>query len=622
MPPEFLFPTRSSDYWIPIRFAEADFSDRDNNYLRVVARLKSGVSLARAKTEMSRIASLLERTYPKENAHTGVSVIRLRDEVPWRTRYLLTALLGAAAGLLLIACTNLASLLLARAVSRRKELAVRTALGAGRERLLRQLLTESLVLAAVGGAVGVLLAIAAVPLGARLVPTGLPIAETPSPDLRVLAFAALLTAITGVAFGVLPALRATGGADASALRDGDRAGSTRSTERLRAILVVTEVAVSVALLVVAGLLIRALGRLERVDPGFRSQNVLTLETTLPRPRYDVTERRAQFYERVLEDVRRLPGVSSAAYVSFLPMVMRGGIWPVTLDERPVEPGTEPFASLRFATPGFFETLRVPLRRGRDFATSDRRGTPSAAVVSESFARFAWPGQDPIGKRFRFALQQPTVVGVVGDVRVRGLESESEPQVYLSYRQVDDGSVIWYAPKNLVLRSSVSPEALLPEIRRIVANADPQVPVSNVQTLSSIVEAETAPRRVQLDVLGAFAIAALFLAGVGIHGLLAFTVSQRSREIGIRIALGAQRREILRMVVRQGVRLAGLGALAGIAVAYAAGRGMEALLFGVHPGDAATFLLAVAVCLLTALAGSLLPARRAVRLDPLSVIRAE
>ncbi len=550
MPRRFQFPSRETEIWAPMQLSEDDASDRTNAYFTVVAKLKPGVSIEAARSEMRVISKQLERAYPKENAKLGVTVFRLRDELSPQSRLLLVALLAAAVGVLLIACTNLANILLARALSRRRELAVRTAMGAGRERLIRQLLTESLILAACGGALGIALAVAVVPLIARLVPTALPIAEVPGVDLRMLGFASLLTALTGIGFGVVPALRACSGANTDGLRDGERAGSDRRTERLRSTLVVVEVSVSVALLIASGLLLRAVWRLQGVDPGFRAESVLTLHTALPLPRYEPTARRVRFYRSVLSDVRDLPGVRSAAYISFLPMLMRGGIWGVTLEGRPEESTNANAASLRFVTPGFFETLRIPIRLGRDVRETDAHDAPFVAVVSDSFVRRHFPGENPLGRRFQFGFHDRTVVGVVGDIKVRGLEASSEPQVYLSYQQADDGEIIGYVPKDLVVATSEPAGRILPAIRGIVRRADSQVPLSNVQPLAEIVRAETAPRRVQAGILLAFAGIAVLLAGVGIHGLLALTVSSRLREIGVRIAMGARRRDILEMVLRQ------------------------------------------------------------------------
>lgn len=622
MPHGFQFPSRDTEIWAPMQLSEDDAKDRTNAYFVVVARLKRGVSIERARSEMRVIGERLERAYPKENEKLGVSVFRLRDELSPQSRLLLVALLAAAVGVLLIACTNLANLLLARALSRRRELAVRTAMGAGRERLIRQLLTESLILAACGGVLGIALAVGVVPLIARLVPTALPIAEVPGVDLRMLGFASLLTAVTGIGFGVVPALRACSGANTDGLRDGERAGSDRRTERLRSGLVVVEVTASVALLIASGLLLRAVWRLQSVDPGFRADSVVTLRTALPLPRYEPTAERVRFYRRVLSDVREMPGVRGAAYISYLPMLMRGGIWGVTLEGRPEEPGGGNTASLRFVTPGFFETLRIPIRLGRDVAETDTHDAPFVAVVSDSFVRRNFPGENPLGRRFTFGFHDRTVVGVVGDIKVRGLEVSSEPQVYLSYQQADDGEIIGYVPKDLVVRTSGPPGRAVPAIRDIVRRVDAQIPLSDIRPLSEIVRAETAPRRVQAWVLVAFAGIAVLLAGAGIHGLLALTVSSRLREIGVRMAMGACPRDILRMVLRQAAVLAGAGVALGVLVAYAAGRAMQALLAGVSPGDAATFAAAVALSVATALLGSLLPALRAVRVDPMAVMRAE
>jgi putative ABC transport system permease protein len=624
LPRGFLFPLRDTDLWTTFRFDKDAFTDRTDTFLTVVARRKSGISLERARSEMALVASRLERAFPKENEGTGTEVYSLRDDISDQARLLLKALLGASVGVLLIACLNLANLQLARALARRAELSVRAALGAGRERLTRQLLTESLVLSFAGGALGILIAVSAGPLFARLVPNSLPISQTPALDLRMLSFALLLTAATGIGFGLFPARSACAASDSSGLSEGGpRSGGSRRTERLRSLLVVVEVTASVTLVIATGLLLRALWRVRAIDPGFRSEGVLTLRTSLPMPAYVETPPRERLYNEVLTGVRELPGVRSAAYISFLPIAMGGGIWPVAMEGVPEERADNLYASLRLVTPGFFATLGIPMRLGRDVAESDRPDGPKVAVVSDSFVRRYWPGENPIGKRFRIARQVRTIVGVAGDVRVRGLERSSEPQVYLPYLQAgkDDISPA-YAPKDLVVRSELPPSALLPSIRSIVAAADSSLPVSDVRLMSDIVESDSASRAVQARVLGAFAAAALLLAGVGIHGVLAFAVSRRVREIGVRLALGAERRDILRMILRQALRLAGAGVLLGAFLALAVGKAMQALLFGVSPSDGETFLAAASACLATALAGGLLPALRAAGLDPASAIRAE
>jgi predicted permease len=435
-----------------------------------------------------------------------------------------------------------------------------------------------------------------------------------------MAFAALLTALTGIGFGVIPARRACR-ADLRALREGSRAGGGRR-ERLRSALVIVEIMASVALLVSSGLLMRALRRIQATDPGFRADGVLTVNTTLPMPKFEKTALRQEFFTKVLTGVRALPGVSSAAYISFLPMVRTGGIWPVAIAGQPLVRSESNTASMRFVTPGFFETLGIPLHIGRDVAESDRMDSPFVAVVSQSFVRRYWPGENPLGRHFQFAFHDRLVVGVVGDIRVRGLERTSEPQVYLASQQMPDGEVVFYAPQNLVIRFTGTPAMLMPSIRQIVQSADREEPISDVRTLGEIVEEQTASRSLQLRLLRAFAAIAFLLAAVGIHGLLSFAVSQRSQEIGVRIALGAQSSNILAMVLRQGMLLSVAGLLPGVALAYAAGRAMESLLAGVKPADTVTFAGAVGLCLVMSLVGSLLPALRAVRVDPLTVIRSE
>jgi len=621
MPPGFNFPRRDVQAWLPLVFHEDDFVDRDDTYIKGVGRLADGVTLAQARADLTVVTTRLGRDYPETSAGTIPFIFALQDEVSQQSRVLLLALCGASLCILLLACANLANLLLARAGARARELAVRAALGAGRERLVRQLVTESITLAAIGGAAGVLVSVLAVPLLARLVPTTLPIAGRPGLDLRVLAMAALFTGLTGLGFGLLPALRVGGRTGFAGLREGSRSGGA-GRQRLRALLVTLEVAVSVVLLISSGLLIRAIWVVQATDPGFTPQNVLTLRTALPRPKYDSPVRRAEFYDRVLRDVRALPGVESAAYITGLPMVMTGGIWDVTIPGRQAPRDGSDGVSLRFVTPQFFGSLGIPIHRGRDVADGDTGDRPFVAVVSRSFVRQHWPDEDPIGKQFQVAFQPRTVVGVVGDVKVRGLEQRNEPQVYLPAPQVPEGGLIAYDPKDLVIRHAGTDVTLLPAVRRIIYAADPAQPISDVRPLAEVVAGETATRRAQFLLLGALAAIALLLSGVGIHGLLAYTVSQRSHEIGVRLALGARPGSVARMVLSEGMRLALLGIVPGVLGAYAAARGMSALLFGVQPADPATIAAAVLVVLLMALAGCLLPALRAVRVNPMQALRAE
>jgi putative ABC transport system permease protein len=624
MPRGFAFPRRDTEFWRPLRLSADNFEDRSNTYLYVVGRLLPRVTLAHARAELDVISERLAHAYPKDQALTFATLRWLRDELSQQSRVMVLALQGAAGCVLLIACLNLANLLLARALGRRKELSLRTAMGAGRERLVRQLLTESVLLAGGGGLLGVGLAALSLPLLSRLVPAYLPVAAVPRMDLRVLGVAAALTMVSALLFGVGPALRACRDVDAASLREGVRAGASGARARLRRALVIAEVGVSLVLLVSSGLLLRALVRVQGRDPGFRPEGVLTLRTSLPLPRYARTADRARFYQQVLFEARALPGVTSAAYTSFLPMAFGGGIWQVALPGRVHSAEEKRSISLRYLTPEFFATLGIPLLEGRDVNESDGDAPdrPKVAVVSQSFARRFFPGQSPLGRRFEVAFFERTIVGVVGDVRVRGLERDSEPQVYLPYRQIPDGWMPFYAPKDLVVRTSSDPALTLPALRKIIHAADPQLPIADVRRLEDVVTAQTAPRRVQLEIIGTFAALAFLLAAIGIYGLLSFGVSTRAQEIGVRMALGASPRAILGMIFGEALVLLLIGAAAGLALSLAAARSLQALLAGVAPTDPPTVMAALALAGLMAMLGSLVPAWRAARVDPARVMRAD
>ena len=621
MPRDFYFPTRNVQMWTALRFQNEDYEDRTNTYIRGVARLKPGVTFEQARGNLELIAARLSRDYPDTNAETGISFFRMRENMSPRFRLMLMALGGASLCLLLLTCANLANLLLARAAARERELAVRAALGAGRERLMRQLVTESVILTLCGGAAGLLVAAAGVPLFASLVPDTLPIAAEPSMDLRVIALATLFTTLTALGFGLFPAIRARRHTTFDALREGVRAGGG-AKQRLRAVLVTIEVTMSVILLITSGLLIRAVWRVQAIDPGFQAQNVLALHVALPRPKYDKPLQRVQFYDRVLERVRTLPGVQSAGFTSGLPMVTTGLITAVEIPGREVASRRREGVSHRWVTPQYFTTMGIPLQRGRDVEDGDRGDRRWVAVVSASFAERYWPGQDPIGKTFQHLDDTRTVVGVVGDIRVRGLERTSEPQMYVPAAQAPDPFPGGFDPKDLVIRHSGPVTALVSAVRHIVHSIDAEQPISNVRAMTDVIAGETASRRGQLQVLGVFAVVAILLSAVGIYGLLAYTVAQRSQEIGVRLALGADPARVGRMILADGMRLALFGIVPGVLGAYAAARGMSALLFGVAPSDPATFATAIGLTLLTVFAGTLIPAWRAVRLTPMSVLRAE
>ena len=621
MPRGFYFPDRDVQMWTALTLREEDFADRTDSYIEAVGRLKQGVTFEQARAELELVAARLARDFPQTNAETGISFFRMRDNMSPRFRLMLTALGGASLCLLLLTCANLANLLLARAAARERELAVRAALGAGKERLMRQMMTESVVLMLFGGAAGVLVAASGIPVFSSLVPPTLPVASQPGLDLRVFGFAALFTALTVLGFGLFPAVRASRRTGSEALREGSRAGGGRK-QRVRAVLVTVEVMMSVILLITSGLLIRAVWRVQAIDPGFTPQNVLTLKTALPRPKYDSPTRRDAFYDEVLTGVRALPGVQSAAFTTGLPMVVTGLITGVDVPGQEVRSGRTAGVSHRWVTPQYFRTMGIPLLRGRDVEEGDTGDRAWVAVVSTSFAERYWPGQDPIGRTFLHRGRTRTVVGVVGNVKVRGLERNSEPQMYLPALQVPEEFPAVFDPKDLVIRHSGPADTLVAAVRQIVRAADPEQPISDVRSMGEVLARDTASRRAQLQVLGVFAVVAVLLSGVGIYGLLAYTVSQRSQEIGVRLALGADPSHVGRMILADGMRLALFGIAPGVLGAYAAARGMSALLFGVAPGDPATFATAVAVTLLMAFAGTLVPALKAVRIAPMSVLRAE
>jgi predicted permease len=567
---------------------------------------------------MLRIADEISREYPRDNPDMGFSFSRQRDFMSPRYRQMLLGLIGASICMLLLTCANVANLALARAAGRERELAVRAALGAGRERLLRQMLTESLTLAVIGGIAGAAVAFASLPLLAQLIPSSMPLDVKPALDLRAFGLAAAFAALTGLGFGLLPALRASGRGGLAALRD---ARGSASRQRLRTTLVAIEVGLSVVLLIASGLLIRAVWRVRSVETGFAAERVLTMRTALAPALYD-SVRRVDFYRRVLADVRATPGVEAAAYTSGLPMVFTGGITLILLPgEVDRRDGTQ-IASIRLVSSQFYSTMGIPLRRGRDVSENDMPDAPLVAVVSESFAERHWPGQDPIGRVFATRGQTRTVVGVVGDIKVRGLERTSEPQLYLPAFQPPPGIADLYQPKDLVVRLAPQAGSIVPTVRGIVRRIDPQQPVSNVKRLADVVGDQTAVRRAQVNVLGALAVLALLLAGVGIHGLLSFTVAQRDREIGVRLALGAKPKTVARMILGEGTRLALFGALPGALVGYGAGRAMSSLLFGVRPEDPLTIGTAAGLCFVVAALGCIRPAIRAASIEPMAALRSD
>lgn len=621
MPETFRYPSDDVQLWTPLALPDQTFEQRDNNYLDGVGRLRDGATMEQARAEIGAVFARLRNDFPETMEETGFSLFKQRDYVMPRNRLTILALCGASLCMLLLTCANLANLLLARAAGRERELAVRAALGAGRDRLMRQMLTESVTLALLGGAAGIGAAALAMPLLGLLVPQGMPLAGGPTLDGRVLLIAAGFTAVTGLGFGLIPAMRAGGATGFAALREGARGGSGR--QRLRATLVAVEVAVSVMLLISSGLFIRAIWRVQGVSSGFNPEGVVTLRTALPNPKYADPAPRALFYDRVLAEVRALPGVEYAAYASGLPMVLQGGIAGVEIPGREVARARRDGVAYRFVSSQYFGALGIPIQRGRDVSESDGFDGQRVAVVSESFVKQYWPNEDGIGKTFRVRDEERTIVGIVGDVKTRGLERAEEPQIYLPAKQPPpQGLGGLYIPKDLVIQAPAQRLALIPRIREIVQRVDPEQPISGVRLMSDIVEGQFATRNAQLRILGSLALLALLLSAVGIHGLLSFTVAQRGREIGVRLALGAEPGSVARMVVGDAARMAILGVIPGVILAYVAAKAMSALLFGVEPGDPLTIGAAAGLCLLTAIVAATRPAFSAARVDPIRALKSD
>ncbi|MBZ5604262.1 MAG: ABC transporter permease, partial [Acidobacteriia bacterium] len=623
MPRNFVFRDREIDYWAPVHFSPADAGARTSHYLNVVGSLKSGVSLDRAREEMTVIAKRLEEKYPS-NRRLGAVVVPLREEFLGSTRIGLLVLMGAAGCVLLIACANLASLLLARAVARQRELAVRAALGAGRGRLIRQMVTEGMLLSLAGG----LLGLAVAPLGmrvlTRMVPNALSSDAAPAMDSRLLGFTLVLSLLTGVLFSIVPAMQAARASLNEVLKQGGRSGVGGRSAGVRDVLVVLEVAAALVLLIGAGLMIQTLAKLRAVDVGFRSDHLLAVRTVLPRPRYDDAQKRLAFFSRVLEGVRALPGVESASYTSLVPFESIGNTNGFLIEGRPPDTPNGPSqdALLRGGTPEYLKTLGAKLLEGRYYSDTDGPSAPKVIVVNETLARRYFPGESAIGHRISFGFQQPqwlTIIGVVRDVQERGYAIEMKPGVYLNYPQTPD---IWATPERLVIRTKTDALALAGSVRAAIASVDPEEPVSSVETMDQIIDENVADRQQQMTLLGAFAGLALLLASVGLYGVLSYAVTQRSREIGLRMALGASAANVVRLVVGRGLALTGTGLAIGLAAAWAATRLMSKLLYGVAPTDAATYAEVAALLAFIGLAACWIPARRASRVDPITVLREE
>ncbi|MBS1827397.1 MAG: ABC transporter permease [Acidobacteria bacterium] len=634
MPPSFQFAPfwfTEAELWLPMTLSD-QASNRRAQYMRLFARLKPGVTLDQAATELSTRWHALEQAYPLENGKLGIRLRTLNEMVVGNIRPALLVLLAAVGFVLLIACANLANLALARSVERRRELAIRTALGAPRARIIRQLMSESLVVSLCGGALGALLAwFGTDALQASLRATSIPRVHEITIDAQVLLFVAAISILTGLLFGLFPALDATRPALAVNLRDGGRASSEgHRSLRTRAILVMTEVALSIVLLAGAGLMLRTFAALRAIEPGFDPHNTVTMQISVAGQADMQGARRAQFYHSLADQVRTLPGIESAAFVNHIPI--GGDNWRLRAygEGLPVPADSDPTTALyRIVTPGYFRVMRIPLREGRDFTPTDRENTTPVVIVNETLARRLWPTESAIGKRLATSIEGTptwyTIVGVSAATRQESLAEPPAPEYFFPYDQTpallnrtDPG----FAYLTLVVRTALPAQQAANAIRALVAQANKEAVLSEVRSMEQFLSTSTWQSWFYMFALLSFAGFALLLAAVGIYGVMAWSVTRRRQEIGIRIALGADRARVIWMVLRQSAIIVASGVAIGLPLAFAATHTMSRMLYGVTPSDPATFLAVPAVLIAVALLASYFPARRASGLDPVTALRAE
>ena len=624
MPADFNMPTETPDVWASVRVVNpvaAQF--RGVHFLRTYIRLKPGVSLSQALGEMEGIDRWLAQQYPEDNKGRRTVLLSLHERIVANTRSSLLIMLGAVGLVLLIACANFANLLLARAAGRRQEIVIRAALGAGRWRLIRQMLTESTLLSLLGGAGGLLLAKWGVDLLTGLKPANLPRLASIGIDEWVLAFTIGVSVLTGIVFGLVPALSASKLDVNEALKEGGRASTGGIVRhRVRSLLVVSEVALALVLLIGAGLLIKSIWTLRTVDPGFNPENLLTMRVELPESRYKEIPKQIQFRDRALEAVSSIPGVQ-AAMISELPMTDRL-MHNFVIDGRPpLQPGEEPELETRTVAGDYFRTMGIPVLQGRDFTAQDRAEAPPVGLVNQSFVREYFPDENPIGARIAWARANPrrwmTIVGVVGDVKHYGLNLPELPAFYSTFQQQDQP---WKRWTYLAVRSDENNEGLAGQVKGQIWSVDKQIPVTRLRPMTDVMSASLAAERFNMTLMGIFAAVALLLAAIGIYGVISYSVTQRTHEIGVRMALGAKAGDVLRGVLKEGMLLAGIGVAIGMGAAFALSRVMSSLLFGVSTTDPMIFVSIPIILIGVALGATFIPALRATRVDPMIALRYE
>ena len=612
-----------TELWTPMAFTAQEAQNHGGHYVAAMGKLKPGITSDQANSEMSTIAGRLTAQFPGTNTGWDVKIIPLLEYSVRTIKPALLVLLVAVAFVLLIACANVANLLLARAAGRQREIATRTALGAGRWRIVRQLLTESMLLSLVGGVVGLLLAKWGTDLLLTLAPSDLPRMSNVSIDDRALAFTVAITFLTALIFGLVPALQASKPNLNETMKDAGR-GSTEGGRRkfIRSTLVVLEVASALVLLVGAGLLIKSFWRLQKVDPGFNPDNALTAVVSLPKNKYPEGSQKVLFFQQLIERVSALPGVQAAGAAHVVPMTGDDYVLSFEIDGRPpLPPGSSQSTNYYSVTADYFKAMGIPLRRGRVFTERDTKDSPPVAVINETMVQKIFPNEDPIGKRITFDDRDKNprwfeIVGIVGDVKQYGLDQPTTMQTYEPYTQQPPDSMM------LVVRSAVDPTNLSAAIRSEVLKLDKEQPTTYIKTLNQYFAISVAQQRFSVVLLGIFAVVALVLAAVGIYGVLSYAVTQRTHEIGIRMALGAGQRDVFRLVVGRGMLLSVIGVVGGLVAAFGLTRLMASLLFGVTATDAVTFASVAGVLLSIALLACYIPARRATKVDPLVALRYE
>ena len=632
MPADFRFPDPSNfqlaepddQIWTPIAFTPEQLANHGSHYLRVLARLKPGITVQQAQSQIEAIARRVTEQHPDTNTGVSAQVMSLRDQLVGEIRPALLILLAAVSLVLLMICANVSHLVLARSSTRAKEFAVRQALGANRSRLLQQLITENMLLALLGGGLGLVLSFGGTRILLRFAPSNLPHLGAISLNIPVLLFTALICVVAGFLFGIIPALQSARSDVQDSLRESAREYTSSSGRHARSALVIAETAIGVVVVIGAGLLLRSFIQLQRIPLGFDPDDVLAFRVVTPEKRYATISQRSAFYQRFVETVEALPGVKSAAGISFIPLTLSGRTTGILIEGKPQPAaGQLPFVDFRGVTPGYFRSMEIPVRSGRDVAWSDTPDRPLVGVISQTMAQTFWPNEDAIGRRVKLGTNPAdpwiTVVGVVGDVHQLQLTTTPRAAIYFPVTQ-DQGA--GDVARDWVVRVDRDPMSFTSAIRNALLSIDEALPISRVHTMQEVVSISFARHQFSLILFAAFAVVALILAGVGLYGMTAYHVSQRNHEIGIRLALGAQRTDVLLMVLQQGLRLACLGVGVGLLGALVLSRLMSSMLYGVTSRDPATFVAVGSLLIVVALVASYVPSRRATRVHPMEILRYE